>query len=139
MDVIWSDVGDPAAFACAVLAREAPDINPEAIRRSAWAVETLPLRGIMLAPGMVEEHDADPVHVDRRDRFITAITEGRPIPPLIVVGTEPVRAPSGAIRYLILPYPEVGGVPLLADGYARYRALTRLGLKEAVVVRQQRP
>jgi hypothetical protein len=136
--VAWQTVDDPRAFACAVLARESPDIDPESMRRSTWALETMRLDAIVLAPGVVERQEADPEHVATRDGFMAAIEAGRPIPPLIVVGTEPVPQPDGGVRYLTRPYPEVGTVPMLADGYHRYRALQLLGTGEALVVRQQR-
>jgi len=47
--VAWQPVADPRAFACAVLERESPDIDPESMRRSAWAVETMRLDAIVLA------------------------------------------------------------------------------------------
>ena len=137
MRVVWQDVPDPGAFACAVLAREAPDIDPETMRRSTWVVEKMPLRTLVLAPGVMENQGADPAHVARSDLFAATIAEGRPIPPLIVVGTEPVQGSSGQLRYLTRPYPEVGSVPMLADGYHRCRALAHLGVEEAVVVRQR--
>lgn len=136
--VVWQEMGDPWEFACAVLGREAPDIDPETLRRSVWAVETMRLRDITLAPDVAERQQADPAHAAHTDALATAMAEGTPIPPLIVVGTEPVAQADGTVRYLIRPYPEMGSVPMLADGYHRYVALTRLGVEEAVVVRQQR-
>ncbi|MGI8423331.1 MAG: hypothetical protein ACR2NO_04355 [Chloroflexota bacterium] len=46
MRVRWSDVGDPREFACAVLLRESPDIDPETMRRSVWTVERLTIMGV---------------------------------------------------------------------------------------------
>ena len=120
-----------------MLARESPDIDPESMRRSTWDIETMRLDAIVLAPGVVEHQEADPAHVATRDGFMAAIAAGRPIPPLIVVGTEPVPQPGGGVRYLTRPHPEVGTVPMLADGYHRYRALQLLGIEEAAVVRQR--
>ena len=137
MRAVWQDVDDPAAFACAVLARESPDISPDTMRRSAWALETMRLDQIVLAPGVIERQESDPAHVATRDGFMASIANGHPIPPLIVVGTEPVPQPDGGVRYLIRPHPEVGSFPMLADGYHRYRALELLGIPEARVIRQQ--
>jgi hypothetical protein len=95
------------------------------------------LDAIVPAPGVLEAQAADPAHVAQSDEFIAAITDGQEIPPLIVVGTEPVTQPDGSVRLLIRPFPEVGTVPMLADGYHRYRALRILRVEEAFVVRQQ--
>jgi hypothetical protein len=136
--VIWRNVDDPRDFACSVLGRESRDVNPDTLRRSEWAVETMRLSCITLAPGVVERQQADPGHAAHTDELAAAIAAGTPIPPLIVIGTEPVAQPDGTVRYLLRPYPEVGRVPMLADGYHRYVALTRLGIQHATVIRQQR-
>ena len=95
------------------------------------------LDDIVLAPGVVESQEADAGHVATRDGFMASIACGHAIPPLIVVGTEPVAQPDGGVRYLIRPFPEVGSFPMLADGYHRFRALQLLGIEEALVIRQR--
>ncbi|GAA5034949.1 hypothetical protein [Actinopolymorpha pittospori] len=108
-------IDDPAAHALATLTEEAPDIPIELITRHDWFQDTLNLELLDVNEDMVERHDADPIHVARRDGFVARIRADEPIPPLIALG------------------PTLH----LVDGYARCRALRSLGVWTAAVLRQR--
>lgn len=74
----------------------------------------MPLLNLSVDEVLVTEHDAEPVHRQRRDRFRRAILMGAEMPPLIAVESD----------------------LHLVDGYARLRALRSLAIAEASVVRQ---
>lgn len=64
---------------------------------------------------LIERHDDEAVHIERRNRFEVRIAAGEAIPPLIALGAD----------------------LFLVDGYSRYRALRRLGVSRAHVLRQR--
>lgn len=115
MDVRWLPIKDPSALVMRVLAKEADDIPVAAITRYDWYVGDVPLDDLRVAEDLIERHDRELVHVERRDRFEARIIAGEAIPPLVALGAD----------------------LFLVDGYARYRALRRLGVPRAHVLRQQ--
>ena len=114
MDVRWLPTDDASAYVKRVLAKEADDI-PAAITRYGWYADEVPLDDLRVAEDLIERHDREATHVERRDRFEARIAAGEAIPPLIALGAD----------------------LFLVDGYARYRALRRLGVTRAHVLRQQ--
>ena len=115
MNVCWEVIGDPAAYAVAILANEASDIPTELITSHDWFQDTLSLDTLDVNEDIVARHDADPIHVARRDGFVDRIRVGERISPLLVLG---------ASLHLV-------------DGYARCRALRSLGVPMAAVLRQR--
>lgn len=110
----WISVDDPESFARDVLQDEAPEIPVSVLKGRSWEQVRLPLLNLTVDELMVAEHDAEPVHRHRRDRFRHAILMGAELPPLIVVKSD----------------------LHLVDGYARLRALRSLAIEEVSVVRQ---
>lgn len=110
----WTPIADPAAYVRTILGAEAPDIPPDLITAAPWVEATLKVDKIQVDARMIASHDRDPVHIRRRDIFMARIRTHEPIPPLIVLGRQ----------------------YLLVDGYARYRALTSLGIGELCVLHQ---
>lgn len=113
----WLRVGDPEAYARRVLAAEAPEIPATLLEGGSWTEDTVSPSELAVDEPMIIEHDADPIHQDRRDRFRRAILAGAPLPPLIAIGPD---------RHLV-------------DGYARLRAIRLLGVDEVAVVLHVRP
>jgi hypothetical protein len=108
-------IDDPSAFVVAILAEEASEIPVELVTSHDWFQDTLDLEILDVNEDLVAVHDADPIHVARRDGFVDRIRAGESIPPLIALGA-----------------------PLhLVDGYARCRALRSLGVRRAAVLRQR--
>lgn len=106
----WIAVADPEGYVRRVLAREADDIPAALIDAFPWRQERdLSLVDLRVDEDMVARHDRIPLHRQRRDGFIERISAGEPIPPLIALGAD---------RFLV-------------DGYARIRALRRLGIGRA--------
>lgn len=114
VDIIWSHPRDPSEFARHVLHAEAPEIPAEKLD-GRWRQEIIPSDELAVNEEMVTEHDADPVHQARRDRFIAMIRAGEPLPPMIALGSD---------RYLV-------------DGYARLRAARQLDLSDVAVIVQR--
>lgn len=114
MQVVWLQIGDPAAYVRHVLNQETPDIPADRVTAHDWVQTSLTVDALQVDSDMITAHDSEPVHIDRRDRFIASITARDPIPPLIALGAE----------------------LFLVDGYARYRALRSLGLSQVSVLRQ---
>ena len=108
----WLLTEDASAYVMRVLAKEASDIPAAAIARHGWYVDDVPLEDLRVAEDLIDRHDREAAHVERRDRFEARITAGEAIPPLITLGAD----------------------LFLVDGYARYRALRRLGVTRAHVV-----
>jgi hypothetical protein len=115
VDGRWLPIDDPTGYVVRILAKEADDIPPAAITRYVWYVDDLPLDDLRVADDLIERHDREAVHVERRDTFEARITAGEAIPPLIALGED----------------------LFLVDGYARYRALRRLAVSRAQVLRQR--
>ncbi len=87
------------------------------IQRYEWYAEALPLERLSVSAEMLERHDCEPVHVERRNRAEARMTAGEAIPPLIALGERLI----------------------LVDGYSRYRAIWRLGVQLGRVLRQRVP
>ncbi len=113
--VLWAVISNPEEYVRTVLVREAADIPRQKISRGKWFVDVLSLDELQIDQIMVTDHDGDPLHIKRRDAFVDSIQAGREINPLIALGED----------------------LLLVDGYARYSALAKLGLKKAHVLRQR--
>lgn len=113
-EINWLRPASASQFVHAVLRLEAPDIPPAKLE-GPWSQRRLAIAELRANEAMVVEHDADPVHRRRRDRFVNAFRSRAPIPPLIALGED---------RYLV-------------DGYARLRAARLLGLQEVEVLVQQ--
>jgi hypothetical protein len=111
----WMTVADPESYVRRVLAREADDIPVALIDAFAWRQHhDLSLADLRVDENMVARHDRIPLHLERRDGFMERISAAEPIPPLIALGAD---------RFLV-------------DGYARIRALRRLGISHASVLVQ---
>ena len=114
MDVRWKNVGDPDEFVGGVLSAEAGDIPRQLVTAHGWCLDDVPLERITVDGVMIERHDHDDIHVQRRDAFIGMMLNGEEVYPLIVMG------PNFS----------------LVDGYARYRACKKLGVGKVRVARQ---
>jgi ParB-like chromosome segregation protein Spo0J len=97
---------------------EAEDIPKELIEKGIWIQEEINLSEIQIEKSILEEHDNNPIHIKRRDKFIKSIEKGMPILPLIILNC------ARGERYLV-------------DGYARYRALKSIGIKTIFVLKQE--
>lgn len=109
MVVHWELVTHPDEYVSAVLSSDAPEIPSAEIPSAGWRQVRIALADIHVDRGMVARHDRSDLHRRRRDDFIAAIRGGTALRPLIVLG---------ASNHLV-------------DGYARYRALSALGVTEA--------
>jgi hypothetical protein len=111
----WTTVADPETYVRQVLVREADDIPAALIDVLPWRQQyDLSLVDLSVDEEMVSRHDRTPLHLRRRDGFIERISAGESLPPLIALGAD---------RFLV-------------DGYARIRALRRLGIAAASVLVQ---
>jgi len=117
MNITWIGIKNIPEYIRAMLTWQANDIPKELINRGRWVQEVIPINEINTEDKMVERHDHDPTHIRRRDSFIDSINSFGPLLPLIVLNCE-------------------RGEKYLVDGYARYRALKKLGVERASVLRQ---
>lgn len=115
MEVLWQAIADPSAYALAILGEEASDIPVGLVTSHEWFQDSLDLATLDVNREIIARHDADSVHLARRDGFVGRILDGESIPPLIVLGT----------------------TLHLVDGYARWRALRALRIARASVLRQK--
>jgi len=115
MVISWENIGDSDKYVHEILALEAADIPVEVINAGKWFSDEIDLSTIMVDQNMLENHDKDPVHIKRRDDFIKSFNKKVEIKPLIVLGERLI----------------------LVDGYARFRALKKIGVKMAKVLRQK--
>ena len=113
--VKWKIPENSDKFVREVLALEADDIPLEKINEGRWIVDELSIDEIMVNEEMIQNHNKQKIHINRRDKFIDSINEGKEIYPLIVIGEN----------------------LFLVDGYARYRALKQLGVDFVEVFRQE--
>lgn len=114
MKVKWVKVVDIYTYVLATLSLEADDISKQNIDAFPWVLKKIELDKLEVSKALVETHDKEEIHIKRRDDFIIMIQQQKPILPLIALGEK----------------------LSLVDGYARYRALKKLGVKNAAVLCQ---
>ncbi|MGH7487782.1 MAG: hypothetical protein ACREMY_19595 [bacterium] len=118
MEVRWRAIAEVDVYVRGVLEREASEIPTVLIESHPWRqVPDLALSDLHVDESMVARHDDTALHQRRRDGFIALVTTGKPLLPLIALGCE---------RHLV-------------DGYARLRALRKLGVDAASVIIQVGP
>lgn len=115
MKINWNTISDLEKFVKVVLAKETDDIPMDKIDQGKWVLEEIDLSRLSVDEELISDHDKDPLHIKRRDDFVDLINTGTPIKPLIALDKK----------------------MFLVDGYARYRALKKLGFKKAMVLRQE--
>jgi ParB-like nuclease domain len=117
MKITWIEIKNVKEYVDAMLKWQADDIPKELIDRGTWVQRTIQISEVQAEQSMVDDHDNDPIHIKRRDGFIESIQVGAPILPLIILNCD-------------------RGEKYLVDGYARYRALKEMGVKEVHVLCQ---
>lgn len=115
MKILWKPITNADEYAHKVLALEADDIPIELINKGKWVLDELLLDQFSVDQDLINDHDHDKVHIARRDNFITLIRKQTQILPLIALGEK----------------------LFLVDGYARFRALKKLGVTSAKVIKQE--
>lgn len=118
MHITWIHIRNIKEYIDARHQYEFNDVPKELFDKGEWLQDEIDIDQIQVDVKLIEIHNGDPVHIDRRDNFINAINAGSPILPLIILNCE-------------------RGEWYLIDGYARYRALRYLGVKSVSVLRQE--
>jgi len=114
MDINWIEVKNIKSFVLSVLKEEADDIPIDKIQGSEWILSDININAINVNNSLLRKHDKEKLHLKRRDKFVELIKSEKEIYPLIVLGKD---------LYLV-------------DGYARYRALKKMGIKKIKVFMQ---
>ncbi|MDO8571041.1 MAG: hypothetical protein Q7R97_05675 [Candidatus Daviesbacteria bacterium] len=115
MIIKWKNVPDIYNYVCKTLAMEAEDIPIDKIDKGIWYLDEIDISQIITDKEMIERHDQNSLHIQRRDNFIDLIKKGKEILPLIILGED----------------------LFLVDGYARYRALKKLEINKVKLFRQR--
>lgn len=116
MNICWIEIKNINEYVTATLQAEASDIPQELLHKYPWVQEIISIHAINTDTEMISNHDSDTVHIKRRDGFVQRIQSGYPMLPLILLHSD-------------------RGENYLVDGYARYRALKMIGVKEVSVIK----
>ncbi|NMB56879.1 hypothetical protein GYA19_03000 [Candidatus Beckwithbacteria bacterium] len=114
MKIQWASIPNISSYVKQTLAKEASDIPLAKINFYPWHLLEMPLSSLKVDQDLINRHDKEELHIQRKLNFINMIKKGEAILPLIALGSD----------YFLI------------DGYARFRVLRDLGIEKAEIICQ---